>query len=53
MGPPSFPRLRVQSSLSMAQEPIEIETNPFFHASTGLKMLGERDDDILHQLEFT
>ena len=47
-----FPSMKVQSDLSASQEPVEIKTNPFFYLSTRLKVFGERDDDILHQLKF-
>jgi hypothetical protein len=54
MNPPLLrtPALRIRSDLFTAQELIEIETNPFFYLRTRLKVLGKRDDDTLHQLDF-
>ena len=54
MSSPLFrtPALRIHNDLCATQEPTYIETNPFFGLSARLEVLGKRDDDILHQLEF-
>ena len=54
MSSPLFhtPALMIKNDPSVAQEPICIETNPFFCLSARLEVLGKRDDNILHQLEF-
>jgi len=40
--------LKIQSDLFVAQEPIKIETDPFFYLSTRFEVFGKRDDDILY-----
>ena len=46
------PAVRVRSELFVAQELVEIETNPVFHPSTRLEVLGKRYNNSLYQLDF-
>ena len=54
MSSPLFhtPASRVKHCAFVTQEPICIETDPFFYPNTRLDVLGKRDDNILHQFKF-